>query len=293
MHACMHARNRLGRLYNANGAINEAIIAYLNERRATLADRQLAVTRCAINFFLVNVKNKWNFSLNECICVCVSVSWFVHSLCTNHFRLPSNRLLPLAANCQSRIINLGLPSTCAISLMKSQWISLLHFFFILLISGTLVASLSIVMGSQTEYGPGYGCRSFCICFLSAVLQFSTAIFVFGWVWSIMWGIVFIKSKCTSIYFFINLDSKRVSNISIDSLRYGEKRDIHTISLCWTVLVAARHISVGCLLLLDTRVIQCVLLIRHVEGICARSGQHLLAIIDNVMLCTKCVCVVFK
>lgn len=74
MHACMHARNRLGRLYNANGAINEAIIAYLNERRATLADRQLAVTRCAINFFLVNVKNKWNFSLNECICVCVSVS---------------------------------------------------------------------------------------------------------------------------------------------------------------------------------------------------------------------------
>lgn len=61
-------------------------------------------------------------------------------------------------------------------------------------TGTLIASFSIIFGSQTEYGPGYGCRSFSICFLSALLQFSTAIFVFGWVWSIMWGIVFIKSR---------------------------------------------------------------------------------------------------
>nr|XP_046908647.1 probable WRKY transcription factor protein 1 [Dermatophagoides farinae] len=76
-------------------------------------------------------------------------------------------------------------------------------------SGTFLASFAIVFGSQTEYGPGYGYQAFLICFLSSLLQFITAILVFGWVWSIMWGIVFIKN----------------------SLRYGQKRDIHTISLC--------------------------------------------------------------
>ncbi|KAH9426130.1 hypothetical protein DERP_007070 [Dermatophagoides pteronyssinus] len=76
-------------------------------------------------------------------------------------------------------------------------------------SGTFLASFAIIFGSQTEYGSGYGYQAFLICFLSSLLQFITAIFVFGWVWSIMWGIVFIKN----------------------SLRYGQKRDIHTISLC--------------------------------------------------------------
>ncbi|OTF71940.1 hypothetical protein BLA29_007838 [Euroglyphus maynei] len=60
-------------------------------------------------------------------------------------------------------------------------------------SGTFLSSFAIVFGSQTEYGPGYGYQAFLICFLSSILQFITAIFVFGWVWSIMWGIVFIKS----------------------------------------------------------------------------------------------------
>lgn len=50
------------------------------------------------------------------------------------------------------------------------------------------------MGTQTEYGGRHTYRAFLICFMSAWLQFTTAIFVFGWVWSIMWGIVFIKSK---------------------------------------------------------------------------------------------------
>ena len=72
--------------------------------------------------------------------------------------------------------------------------------------GTLLASFTIMMGSQTEYGPGYGCRSFFICFLSAWLQFGTAIFVFGWVWSIMWGIVFIKSKWTVLSFNIAVNA---------------------------------------------------------------------------------------
>ena len=60
-------------------------------------------------------------------------------------------------------------------------------------TGTFLASFAIIFGSQTEYGSGYGYQAFLICFLSSLLQFITAIFVFGWVWSIMWGIVFIKS----------------------------------------------------------------------------------------------------
>ncbi|KAI2800067.1 hypothetical protein BLOT_012281 [Blomia tropicalis] len=70
-------------------------------------------------------------------------------------------------------------------------------------SGTLVASLSIVMGSQTEYGPGYGCRSFCICFLSAVLQFSTAIFVFGWIrFDTVKKEIFTQSACVEPFWLL-------------------------------------------------------------------------------------------
>ncbi|UXI20045.1 Exocyst complex component 6B [Sarcoptes scabiei] len=89
-------------------------------------------------------------------------------------------------------------------------------------SGTFLASIAIVLGSPTEYETidsrednfndldhrddhyrsehyepirnGCSYQAFLICFLSSILQFLTAIFVFGWVWSIMWGIVFIKSK---------------------------------------------------------------------------------------------------
>ncbi|KPM04851.1 hypothetical protein QR98_0033050 [Sarcoptes scabiei] len=89
-------------------------------------------------------------------------------------------------------------------------------------SGTFLASIAIVLGSPTEYETidsrednfndldhrddhyrsehyepirnGCSYQAFLICFLSSILQFLTAIFVFGWVWSIMWGIIFIKSK---------------------------------------------------------------------------------------------------
>ncbi|XP_054168592.1 uncharacterized protein LOC128965839 [Oppia nitens] len=76
-------------------------------------------------------------------------------------------------------------------------------------SGTLLASLSILFGCNTEYGESHWFKAFLICLCSALLQTITAILVFGWVWSIMWGIVFIKN----------------------SLRYGDKRDIYSMSLC--------------------------------------------------------------
>jgi hypothetical protein len=62
------------------------------------------------------------------------------------------------------------------------------------ISGTLLASITILFGCNTEYGEKHWFKAFIICFCSAILQIVTAIFVFGWVWSIMWGIVFIKSN---------------------------------------------------------------------------------------------------
>lgn len=63
-------------------------------------------------------------------------------------------------------------------------------------SGTFIASITILFGCSTEYGTKHWLKAFFICLASALLQFLTAIFVFGWVWSIMWGIVFIKSKTT-------------------------------------------------------------------------------------------------
>ena len=66
-------------------------------------------------------------------------------------------------------------------------------------TGTLLASIAILFGCNTEYGKNHWFKAFFICLCSAILQIITAIFVFGWVWSIMWGIVFIKSESTIAY----------------------------------------------------------------------------------------------
>jgi ABC-type nickel/cobalt efflux system permease component RcnA len=49
-------------------------------------------------------------------------------------------------------------------------------------------------------------RAFLLGVLIAIIQMSTAIFVLGWVWSIMWGINFIKreSRDVSLLYLVQL-----------------------------------------------------------------------------------------
>lgn len=67
---------------------------------------------------------------------------------------------------------------------------LFNFFFPGL--GTLIATVSIFFGCTTEYGNEQRCKSITLGFMISMIQVTTAIFVLGWVWSIMWGINFVK-----------------------------------------------------------------------------------------------------
>ncbi|KAI1287336.1 Protein stum -like protein [Halotydeus destructor] len=58
--------------------------------------------------------------------------------------------------------------------------------------GTFLASMTIPLGCKTEYGRDKWTRAFIICLITAIIQTATALFVLGWVWSIMWGINFVK-----------------------------------------------------------------------------------------------------
>ena len=54
--------------------------------------------------------------------------------------------------------------------------------------------MSVLFGCNTEYGKLHKTRAFSLGILIGIIQMSTAIFVLGWVWSIMWGINFIKRE---------------------------------------------------------------------------------------------------
>lgn len=60
--------------------------------------------------------------------------------------------------------------------------------------GTLLATFTVLFGCSTEYGKERKMTAFFIGLFIAVVQMLTAIIVLGWVWSIMWGINFIKRK---------------------------------------------------------------------------------------------------
>ncbi|RWS10461.1 hypothetical protein B4U79_05168, partial [Dinothrombium tinctorium] len=77
-------------------------------------------------------------------------------------------------------------------LIISIFLCILNFF--LPGSGTLLASITILFGCSTEYGKEHWKKAFVISLLAAILQIVSAIFVVGWVWSVMWGINFIKNS---------------------------------------------------------------------------------------------------
>lgn len=87
-------------------------------------------------------------------------------------------------------------------LFSSSWSILI------LTSGTLLASISILFGCRTEYGSDKWKRAFVISFCISLTQMVTAIFVLGWVWSIMWGINFIKRE------FLIFLTRNISNIPL-------------------------------------------------------------------------------
>lgn len=60
--------------------------------------------------------------------------------------------------------------------------------------GTLIASFATLFGCTTGYGKEGKCQAFFLGLAITITQVTTAIFVVGWVWSVMWGVNFIKRK---------------------------------------------------------------------------------------------------
>lgn len=61
-------------------------------------------------------------------------------------------------------------------------------------TGTFIASFATLLGCTTGYGKESRFQAFLLGLAITFTQITTAIFVIGWVWSVMWGVNFIKRK---------------------------------------------------------------------------------------------------